>query len=178
MTQRGSDPGTALGFLRFQVVESSINTLTESKIQTPTSPASLIAMRLWKVVWKLSQPIGALPAADDMERLRFEVSFSTRQDQTSRPQYEDSGTLLEIVADTMVASAPADAGLGVGIAQHPSGFMDYGPFGLLIPTQTISVYIIGDGVNAVGSIRGIMFYTLDKITPAELVAALSVTTDV
>lgn len=175
MVQR-ADPGIALGMLRFVVQESVAGTLAEVAIQTPTSPASNIAMRIWRISWELEPPVqDTFPAADNIVLAVSRGSVHTRQDLAAIQGWDGQGAILAAQAYGMAGSVPADAGGGLAMDAGPK-MMDYGPFGLLIPTQEISVY--AQGSNAVNTIafRGVIYYTLDRITSAELIAALSAVT--
>lgn len=162
-----------LGILRFDVTQSGAGaTPTEATVQTPTSPASRIGMRIHRVHATVSAPEADNPAADATTLVSAAGVISTVGNDTTGLGPEDAGTLYFCQHQSVYASAPADAGLAISSFRGGQD-KDYRP-GLLVVTQQLSVYAFGNSAttNTV-RFRGYILYTLEEVDPNEFVAALS-----
>lgn len=161
-----------LGILRFDTTQASAGaTATEGTVNTPTSPASRIGMRIHRIHATLTIPEADNPAADATTIVTSTGVISTVTG-SSGPGAGSLGTLYFVQHQAVYSSAPADAGVAITVVPGETD-KDYRP-GILVPAQQLSVYVFGNSANTVTvRLQGYILYTLEEVNADELVAALS-----
>ncbi len=157
---------------RFTVLESAVGTLTEAAFRMPVNPQLNLAMRVWKIASRFdAPPVDSTVAASVLQVNSVTGTLSLRQNLTTIPVISDEGSLYSHVVHSVHAG---DASGHAVIAEGHGAQFDYGPTGLLIATAQISAYVqqASGGNNAI-TFGGIVYFTLETVSAAELVAALS-----
>ncbi len=168
-----------LSFVRATIAEVSINTLAEVQVQLPVDISLGAGILVRTVDFEMIGSEPDPPAADDTAQSRGKAVWSTRNDQTSLPRLNTPGVFAIMERLTVIGSAPADAGLGIGIDVHGAHW-GYGGFGVLLATKTISLYVQGSNESAGNqlTVRSMIGFHLVEITDRDILAAISTISDV
>ena len=167
--------------MRIFVDESAPNTLTERVFATPVSAAARLVMRIWQIYLDCELPDPGLPTGATAVFSTFlDVGLSVRQGMASVPTWRNPGCLINAANIHTTSEEVTAAGVGIGCAfgsKGPGGqlgaMVQY-PGGMLIADELLSLYIVGVGNTVAHFADGIIWYTLEQISPEDYFALLSV----
>jgi len=169
---RGRSDGEALAFMRMRVLESAINTLTEAQATTPVNMGTLQAMRIWRVQFVLGEPTHADPGADTITTRNTITALSLRQNLTVIPAMRDNGVIAIGRMDAVDAGLAAGGGINTAI-REVNPLWAYSPGGVLVGSQTLSLYIQSVQGVAVAQSDVVIQYTLETLGQDEFFALVS-----
>lgn len=160
--------------LRAALSESVAGTLAELQINTPTSSAMRLAMRIWAVRFEFSPERHTQPAADVQASSEQIVALSTRNAQTVMPTWSAGGCLARSGLFWDIWASAAAAGGNFHI-RHTPFHMSYLPGGLIVADNLLSLYVQGNAsLGSTTQVAMELEYDLVELDSETFLAALSV----
>ncbi len=155
---------------RQAITESAANTLTEQTLRLPTDPSTKTVAKIFGVRLEPDLPNPAIPSGGVITDGLNALVLSLRQGEATIPQISTPGVIARAETRQSILQDTDGGGLAMPTVGSTWSFL---PFGLVIASSVLSLYIQGVSSQSARTGHMMMWYVLERVTLEEFVGALS-----